>query len=68
MTTKVMVVDDTEAIRDLLSAILQKEGYEAILKASAAELIAAFSQPQPDIILLDLVLPDGDGLGSPASN
>ncbi len=62
MTTKVMVVDDTETIRDLLSAILQKEGYEAILKASAAELIAAFSQPQPDIILLDLVLPDGDGL------
>ena len=62
MTTKVMVVDDTETIRDLLSAILQREGYEAILKASAAELIAAFSQPQPDIILLDLVLPDGDGL------
>ena len=57
-----MVVDDTETIRDLLSAILQREGYEAILKASAAELIAAFSQPQPDIILLDLVLPDGDGL------
>jgi DNA-binding NtrC family response regulator len=62
MTTKVMVVDDTETIRDLLSAILQREGYEAILKASAAELLAAFSQPQPDIILLDLVLPDGDGL------
>jgi DNA-binding NtrC family response regulator len=57
-----MVVDDTETIRDLLSAILQKEGYEPVLKASAAELIASFSQPQPDVILLDLVLPDGDGL------
>jgi len=62
MLTKVMVVDDTETIRDLLSAILQKEGYEPVLKASAAELIASFSQPQPDVILLDLVLPDGDGL------
>ena len=62
MMTKVMVVDDTETIRDLLSAILQKEGYEPVLKASAAELIASFSQPQPDVILLDLVLPDGDGL------
>ncbi len=62
MITKVMVVDDTEGIRDLLSAILQREGYEAILKASAAELTASFTQPQPDIILLDLVLPDGDGL------
>jgi DNA-binding NtrC family response regulator len=57
-----MVVDDTEGIRDLLSAILEREGYETILKASAAELIAAFTQTQPDIILLDLVLPDGDGL------
>ncbi|HXR06459.1 MAG TPA: sigma-54 dependent transcriptional regulator [Candidatus Acidoferrum sp.] len=62
MITKVMVVDDTEGIRDLLSAILQREGYEAILKSSAAELTASFNQPQPDIILLDLVLPDGDGL------
>jgi len=57
-----MVVDDTEGIRDLLSAVLEREGYEAILKANAAELTAAFQQTQPDIILLDLVLPDGDGL------
>jgi DNA-binding NtrC family response regulator len=62
MIPKVMVVDDTEGIRDLLKAILQREGYEPILKASAAELTAAFAQPQPDLILLDLVLPDGDGL------
>ncbi len=57
-----MVVDDTEGIRDLLKAILEREGYEAILKVSAAELTGAFAQTQPDIILLDLVLPDGDGL------
>ena len=62
MKSKVMVVDDTEGIRDLLSAILEREGYETILKTSAADLTAAFSQTQPDIILLDLVLPDGDGL------
>ena len=62
MIPKVMVVDDTEGIRDLLSAILEREGYETTLKASAAELTAAFAQSQPDIILLDLVLPDGDGL------
>ena len=57
-----MVVDDTEGIRDLLSAILEREGYEVILKTNAADLTAAFSQTQPDIMLLDLVLPDGDGL------
>jgi DNA-binding NtrC family response regulator len=62
MIPKVMVVDDTEGIRELLKTILEREGYDTILKASAAELTAAFTQTQPDIILLDLVLPDGDGL------
>jgi DNA-binding NtrC family response regulator len=62
MKAKVMVVDDTEGIRDLLSAILEREGYETMLEANAGELTAAFKQTQPDIILLDLVLPDGDGL------
>ena len=31
-------------------------------KANAAQLLASFTEPQPDVILLDLVLPDGDGL------
>ncbi|MGA3181374.1 MAG: sigma-54 dependent transcriptional regulator [Verrucomicrobiota bacterium] len=62
MKPKVMVVDDTEGIRDLVSTILEKEGYETILKSSAAELTASFPLPQPDVILLDLVLPDGDGM------
>jgi DNA-binding NtrC family response regulator len=62
MKSKVMVVDDMEGIRELLVSLLEREGYEAIPKASAAELKAAFTQTQPDVILLDLVLPDGDGL------
>lgn len=62
MKPKIMVVDDTAGIRELISVILEKGGYQAICKASAAELTAAFSEAQPDVILLDLVLPDGDGL------
>jgi DNA-binding NtrC family response regulator len=62
MKAKIMVVDDTEGIRDLVSAILEKEGYETISKGSAADLTASFAGAQPDVILLDLVLPDGDGL------
>jgi len=62
MKAKVMAVDDTEGIRELLSAMLQRGGYEPILKASATELIASFAETQPDVILLDLVLPDGNGL------
>jgi len=62
MKPKVMLVDDTEGIRDLVNTILEKEGYECLTLASAAELTASFAQSPPDVILLDLVLPDGDGL------
>jgi DNA-binding NtrC family response regulator len=62
MKSKVMVVDDTEGVRELIGTILQRNGYEPLLKATAAQLLASFTEPQPDVILLDLVLPDGDGL------
>jgi DNA-binding NtrC family response regulator len=63
MKTKVMVVDDTEEVRELIGTILQRSGYETAPKANAAELLASFTtDTQPDVILLDLVLPDGDGM------
>src|SRR5665213_3355017 len=62
MKAKIMVVDDTEGVRDLIGTILQRQGYEPIPKASAAQLLASFTEAQPDVILLDLVLPDGDGM------
>ncbi len=62
MKPKIMVVDDTPEIRTLVNTILKSAGYEAILKGSAAELKEAFTGPAPDVVLLDLVLPDGDGL------
>jgi DNA-binding NtrC family response regulator len=62
MKEKVMVVDDTEEVRDIVTTILQTNGYDAIPKANAAQLLASFSEPEPDVILLDLKLPDGDGL------
>src|SRR5580700_1353006 len=62
MKAKVMVVEDTEGVRDLIGTVLQRNGYEPVLKANAAQLLASFTEAQPDIILLDLVLPDGDGM------
>jgi DNA-binding NtrC family response regulator len=62
MKAKIMVVDDTDGVRDLIGTILQRNGYEAMPKANAAQLLASFTEPQPDVILLDLVLPDGDGM------
>ena len=57
-----MVVDDTEGVRELVGTILERAGYEAMPKATAAELLASFTDAQPDVVLLDLGLPDGDGM------
>ena len=62
MKGKVMVVEDTPEVRELVNKILKTGGFEPMPKASAAELKESFSGTQPDVILLDLVLPDGDGL------
>ncbi len=62
MKEKIMVVDDTQGVRELVGTILERAGYEPIPKATAAELLASFTDAQPDVVLLDLGLPDGDGM------
>ena len=62
MKYSIMVVDDDANIRDLMASLLDSEGYETIPVPSAAAVEAAFAGPQPDAVLLDLQLPDGDGL------
>ncbi|HVR36319.1 MAG TPA: sigma-54 dependent transcriptional regulator [Methylomirabilota bacterium] len=62
MKAKVMVVDDTPEIRQVVRAILQSENYEVSEAADAASLKKSFQGSQPDVVLLDLTLPDGNGL------
>jgi DNA-binding NtrC family response regulator len=62
MKEKIMVVDDDKQIRELVGMILERAGYEPVPKANAAELLASFTEGQPDLVLLDLGLPDGDGM------
>jgi two-component system, NtrC family, response regulator HydG len=61
MKPKVMIVDDEEIIREFVKNCLQSAGYEVTEAADAAAL-KAFNGAQPDIVLLDLKLPDADGL------
>ena len=62
MKTKVMVVDDDQNIQLLLRTLLEAEGHEVVATNDAAALLAAFEGMQPDVLLLDLNLPDGHGL------
>jgi len=59
---KVLVVDDEAAIRRLLRNTLQVNDYRVFEAGTVAEALALSASHQPDVILLDLGLPDGDGL------
>jgi DNA-binding NtrC family response regulator len=62
MSAKILVVDDEEHVRGLLVTVLKKAGYETAERDSAATLKESFADSQPDVVLLDLKLPDAEGL------
>ncbi|HEY3367738.1 MAG TPA: response regulator [Symbiobacteriaceae bacterium] len=60
---RILVVDDERQIRRFLRASLATQGYEVLEAGSVAEAMAqAAAAPPPDMVILDLGLPDGDGL------
>ena len=59
---KILVVDDEHPIRALLRATLSRAGYHVVEASSAREALNARSIDRPDLVLLDLGLPDRDGL------
>jgi DNA-binding NtrC family response regulator len=59
---KILVVDDEIGIRELLSEILRDEGHDVQLAANAAEARAAREAGRPDLVLLDIWMPDTDGI------
>jgi two-component system KDP operon response regulator KdpE len=62
MSAHVLVVDDEPAIRRLLRTSLTAEGYRVSEASTGAEAIAQVGTETPDVVLLDLGLPDIDGL------
>jgi len=58
----ILVVDDEHGIRDLLWEILNDEGHQVELAENAAQARAARSRERPDLVLLDIWMPDTDGV------
>jgi DNA-binding NtrC family response regulator len=62
MSARILVVDDEANIRALIDEILSEEGYEVTTAADAAEARAARKERDYDLILLDIWMPDTDGI------
>jgi two-component system, OmpR family, response regulator len=58
---RLLVVDDEATILELLAGSLRFAGFEVVTAASGAEAMRAASTARPDLILLDVMMPDGDG-------
>ena len=62
MSTKILVVDDDVNICELLKIYFEKEGYEVVQSHDGADAVQTFKYSDPDIVLLDIMLPKKDGL------
>ncbi|MFH2102639.1 MAG: response regulator transcription factor [Chloroflexota bacterium] len=62
MSSRILVVDDEPAVSDLLAYNLRKAHYEVLLAADGRTALQLTRQSAPDLILLDLMLPEVDGL------
>jgi DNA-binding response OmpR family regulator len=60
--TLVLVIDDDPQVRTLVSRLLRHEGYEVIEAAEAGEALRQVSDREPDLVLLDVVMPQVDGI------
>ena len=61
MPQKILVVEDEEDFRSLLSGLLVKEGYAVATAENGEEGLAAYRREAPDLVILDVQLPDMEG-------
>jgi CheY-like chemotaxis protein len=62
MAARILIVEDSKLVTDAFDILLQAAGYSVAVAATVAEGIESASRSDFDIMLLDLSLPDGDGL------
>ncbi|HZM25276.1 MAG TPA: response regulator [Anaerolineales bacterium] len=61
MTTKIFVIDDDSAVTDLLSVLLNTQGFQVWVTNSSSEGLTQIREKKPDLVILDLMMPDMDG-------
>lgn len=56
-----MVIEDNHAILDVITLILQSESYKVTGLNKSVDMMAQIKEHNPDLLILDIMLPDGDG-------
>lgn len=62
MPAKILVVDDDEALAEMLEIVLRQEGFDPVLCHNGQRALKIFHEHRPDLVLLDLMLPGRDGV------
>lgn len=62
MASRILVVEDEIAIRDMLCFVLEQHGYDSIEADSYQKALQGLQEPYPDLILLDWMFPGGNGI------
>lgn len=60
--TRILIVDDDQHIAELIEVYLKNEGYEVSKAGNGVEALNSFGKSQPDLIILDIMMPEMDGL------
>ena len=61
MTIKLFVIDDDNAVTDLLSVLLNTQGFQVWATNSSSEGLTQIRENKPDLVILDLMMPEMDG-------
>jgi CheY-like chemotaxis protein len=59
---KILVADDAPAVLDVLDDVLTLEGHEVVRATTGSEALRRFQESSPDLAILDIIMPDMDGL------
>ena len=60
--SRILIVDDDPGLRQLYQKVLSRQGYDVRLAANGADALLALEMSMPDLVMLDLAMPDMDGI------